>query len=182
MATQKNLGPFRIRPRGEYDDTANYRFLDLVSFNGGSYLCSNYDTIDGTSCIGVSPEDTDYWMNIAERGETGTYEMAYHTIKDLELNNSDEYIWDFNETDKVRINGVDTNVEEKLIIENVEDGYCGALLTRKSDIKLPTNSDYSIDFNYTTVINANQYYLYTFIYTDMGAGGKFIWNRTVING
>ena len=42
-----NLGPFRIRPMGIFDSSKSYRFLDLVAYNGGSYVCINMDTIDG---------------------------------------------------------------------------------------------------------------------------------------
>ena len=176
MATDKNLGPFRIRPRGEYKDNESYRFLDLVSYNGSSYLCSNYDTIDGDSCIGVIPTNTAYWMLIAEKGEVGSYEMEYMPIVKLTPNEDNKYVWNFNITDKVTIEDNPNEVANKLVINNVKNGYCGALITTKSDLVLPNNSDYSIDFNYVTITNANQYYLYTFIY----AYDRFIWNRTVI--
>ena len=177
MATTKNLGPFRIRPRGEFSSDENYRFLDLVSYEGGSYLCSNYDTIDGTAVIGVLPEGAHnseaYWQCIAKRGEPGLIEVEYLPIGDLDNNT-----WDLDITDKIYIG---KNFSDELIITNVYDGCCGAILTENSNLQLPANSDYSIDFNYTNIVNANQYYLYTFIYADMGAGSRFIWNRTVIN-
>lgn len=190
MAMEKNLGPFRIRPRGEYNDTESYRFLDLVSYNGGSYLCSRYDTIDETTCMGISPEDTDYWMCIAEKGDTGSYEMEYLPIKTLTGNDTGkyiEYIWDYNNplspnnTDKIRIDGDDkVDIDEKLIIKNdnnnLYDGCCGSIITRKSKSILPENSKFSIDFDYITIKNSNEYYLYTFIYMD----DDFIWNRSVI--
>lgn len=176
MSTVKNLGPFRIRPRGEYLSDANYRFLDLVSYNGGSYLCSNYDTIDGTACIGIAPSGNanseTYWMCIAERGEAGIIKTEYIPIKNLEGN-----VWDFNATDKIYI---DKNFNQRLEIINVQSGQCGVILTDNPELKLPMKSDYSIDFNYVT-ISSNQYYLYTFIYANIGFGDKFIWNRSVIN-
>lgn len=177
MATEKNLGVFRIRPRGKFSSDTNYRFLDLVSYNGGSYLCSNYDTIDGISCIGILPtgaHNSDlYWMSIAERGEPGLVEVEY-----LPIGNLDNNVWDFDITDKIYVEEYfDNNID----IINVYDGCCGAILTKNRNLKLPTNSDYSIDFNYINITNPNQYYLYTFIYADMGGGSRFIWNRAVIN-
>lgn len=84
MATTKNLGPFRIRPRGEFSSTEKYRFLDLVSYNGSSYLCKNDDTIDGTGAISVLPagaHNSDaYWMLSASRGEPGLIEVEYLPI------------------------------------------------------------------------------------------------------
>lgn len=177
MATTQNLGPFRIRPRGEFSSEAKYRFLDLVSYEGGSYLLINYDTIDGTAAIGILPEgahDSDaYWQCIAKRGEPGLIEVEY-----LPIGNLEDGIWDFDVTDKIYI---EESFVDVLDITNVYDGCCGAILTKNSNLKLPVNSDYSIDFNYINIVNANQYYLYTFIYADMGAGSRFIWNRTVIN-
>ena len=178
MATEKNLGPFRIRPRGKFSSEAKYRFLDLVSYKGGSYLCCNYDTIDGTAAIGILPTGASnseaYWQCVAEKGETGLVEVEY-----LPLGNLEDSIWDFEETDKIYI---EENFNNVLEIINVYNGCCGAIITGNTNLQLPENSDYSIDFNYITITDpANQYYLYTFIYADIGAGGKFIWNRTVIN-
>lgn len=177
MATTKNLGPFRVRPRGKFSSEIGYRFLDLVSYEGGSYLCSNYDTIDGTAVIGVLPTGANdseaYWMCIAEKGEPGLIEVEY-----LPIGNLENSIWDFNITDKIY---VEESFSDTINITNVYDGCCGAILTKNKNLQLPANSDYSIDFNYTNIISANQYYLYTFIYANMGAGSRFIWNRTVIN-
>ena len=177
MATTINLGPFRLRPRGEFSSEASYRFLDVVTYEGGSYWCINYDTIDGTAAIGVLPEGAHnseaYWQCIAKRGEPGLIEVEY-----LPIGNLEDGVWDFDITDKVYIEESFTDV---LDITNVYDGCCGAILTKNSNLLLPINSDYSIDFNYVTMTNSNQYYLYTFIYANMGAGSRFIWNRTVIN-
>jgi hypothetical protein len=176
MATT-NLGPFRLRPRGEWDSTVSYRYLDLVSYKGSSYVCSNYDTIDGTACINVLPtgaaNSDAYWQVSAERGEAGLIEVEYLPIGELEDN-----VWDFDETDKVYIT---ESFSDTLKISNVYDGCCGAILTKNKNLQLPENSDFSADFNYITITNANQYYLYTFIYADMGSGSRFIWNRTVID-
>ena len=70
-----NLGPYRPRPRGVFSNIEMYRYLDIVEYNGSSYININYDTIDGIACIGVSPEGENeselYWMPIAKRGEKG---------------------------------------------------------------------------------------------------------------
>ena len=177
MATTKNLGPYRLRPRGEFDPKASYRFLDWVTYQGSSYACINYDTIDGTACIGVLPEGGSnselYWQCLAKRGEPGLIEVEY-----LPIGNLEDGVWDFDITDKIY---VEESFVDTLKIINVYNGCCGAILTKNTNLLLPTNSDYSIDFNYVTITNPNQYYLYTFIYADMGAGSRFIWNRTVIN-
>ena len=60
------------------------------------------------------------------------------------------------------------------------DGCCGVIITKKN-LELPSNSDYSIDYNFITV-GTNQYYMYTFIYGKniITNTNKYIWNRTVI--
>lgn len=177
MATS-NLGPYRLRPRGEFSGTASYRFLDVVSYDGGSYMCCNYDTIDGTSCIGVLPtgelNSELYWQCLCKRGEPGLLELEYLPIKTL----GEDGVWDFDETDKVYI---PESFSKTLNIENVYEGCCGIIITTNKNLKLPANSDYSIDFDYVAIAdNANQYYMYSFVYAKMG-GNKFIWHRTVIN-
>ena len=46
-----NLGPFRLNPRGEIKPGEKYKFLDLVTYKGSSYVNINNDTIDGDECI-----------------------------------------------------------------------------------------------------------------------------------
>lgn len=187
MAETVNLGPFRIRPRGAYDGTEYYRYLDLVSYEGGSYICMNYDTIDKISCQGIPPvgahESEAYWQCVAERGERGLIEVEHLEMGDLnDLDLLTGYIWDFDVTDKIYI---DDAFDKELEIQNVYNGCIGAIITPNRNLKLPYNSDYSIDFNYMNIVSDNQYYLYTFMYTTAegvgAAGGRFIWNRTVIN-
>ena len=37
--TETDLGNISPNPRGEYDEKASYEYLDLISYQGGSYLC-----------------------------------------------------------------------------------------------------------------------------------------------
>jgi len=178
MAQDINLGKYRVRPCGDFSPTKSYEYLDLVSYEGGSYICINYDTIDGTACIGVLPEGSqnseEYWQCIAEKGDPGLLEAEYLPIGQLD----DVGVWDFSITDKVYIAA---DFTKTLTISNVREGDCGAILTRNRDLKLPVNSDYAADFYCMGITNSNQYYMYTFIYANMGAGNRFIWKRSVIN-
>jgi hypothetical protein len=169
------LGPFRVRPCGNYNPATSYRFLDLVAYNGGSYLLINQDTLDDNAdVIGVLPVGQDdselYWQCIVERGEKGETADQYYGF--IEVTDGQ---WDFSETDKITIpeGGVTT-----LNINNIYNGCCGVVLSTE-ELTLPDNSEYSIDFFYVTR-SANQYYLYTFVYGSITGDDKFIWNRTVI--
>lgn len=171
-----NLGPFRIRPRGEFISSEHYRFLDLVSYNGGSYLCCNMDTIDGVAVTGVLPEGQTkselYWQCLAHKGEKGDIGGSYNEF--IEVTDG---VWDFDRSDKIII---PESGSDDIQISNAYNGCCGIILTNK-DLSLPPNSDYSIDFNYVTC-GTNQYYMYTFVYGLFNSTSeRFIWNRTVID-
>lgn len=47
-----------VNPRGAYDSTADYNVLDLVSYQGSSYLCRE-------GCTGIAPTNTTYWQVFA---------------------------------------------------------------------------------------------------------------------
>lgn len=176
-----DLGPYRVRPRGEYNDTTIYKYLDIVTYDGGSYICSNLDTIDGDSCIGIPPTSNTeegneraklYWQCVGSRGEKGERGDTY--LNFIEVTNG---TWDYTESDKIKIPDI---APDTLDITGIEDGACGIILTKK-DLQLPYNSEFSIDFNYV-VPDATQYYMYTFVYGSfISDNKKFIWNRTVIN-
>ena len=170
-----DLGPFRIRPRGDFNPTAQYRFLDSVFYNHSSYLCINYDTIDGVACIGVAPtgeqQSEKYWTIMAE-GVKGDIAPQYDGFKELTSLN-----WDYSTTDKVYLNNT-IDVSRKLNIFNVYDGCCGMIVSDK-DLILPDNSDISTDFNYIE-LEDGEYYIYTFVYKYVNETlNRFIWNRAV---
>ena len=57
MAIQK-LGKVSIMVKGNYNSSENYEKLDLITFNGASYLCKK-------PCSGIEPipgADTEYWQ------------------------------------------------------------------------------------------------------------------------
>lgn len=174
-----NMGPYRIRPRGKFESSARYSYLDIVNYNGSSYICNNEDLIDGISVTGVLPVGEErsplYWDLIAEKGETGAVGPASDLYKSFETVTDGR--WDFKVTDKITI---PSNGSSEIEIVNVYDGCCGIIITEK-ELILPVNSDLSIDFNYV-LKGTNQYYLYTFVYGSLESNIKrFIWNRTVIN-
>ena len=174
-----NLGPFRLNPKGYFKQDEHYKYLDVVKYNGSSYMCCNYDTIDKIDCVGILPigqeQSETYWFCLAEKGEKGEKAVKYDSFINLSDNN-----WNYDLSDKVIIT-IDMVFNSHLNITNVYDGCCGVILTKNENVVLPENSDLSVDFNYMRKTSNSQYYLYTFIYGKITTSYKFIWNRTIIN-
>lgn len=63
MAT-KILGKVALTPKGEYSNATTYQSLDLITYNGGSYLALKETT-------GNLPTNNEYWQLIAEKGQDG---------------------------------------------------------------------------------------------------------------
>ena len=61
---EANKGAFT--PRGQYESNATYSLLDIVSFEGNSYLYLN-----STPATGIPVNDPDYWMLYAKKGDVG---------------------------------------------------------------------------------------------------------------
>ena len=85
MITENNyqevdLGNISFNPRGNYSDTDSYEYLDLVFFEGGSYLCK-FSNLTGVSPIaGIS---NDYWQCISIPGDiTPEYQEMYQNTMD----------------------------------------------------------------------------------------------------
>ena len=67
--TETDLGNISPNPRGEYDEKASYEYLDLISYQGGSYLCLAEPK---TIASGIAPkagQNTEVWQMIALPGE-----------------------------------------------------------------------------------------------------------------
>lgn len=75
---ETDLGNVSPNPRGEYDSTAEYEYLDLVSYKGGSYLC----TVKlGKTVTNVSPaagKNTDIWQLLTLPGNLTSEYIAMH--------------------------------------------------------------------------------------------------------
>ncbi len=79
--TETDLGNVSPNPRGEYDNAAKYEYLDLVSMQGGSYLCI---AELGQTITGIAPEagkNTEHWQCVAIPGNmTPEYTDAYGKV------------------------------------------------------------------------------------------------------
>lgn len=62
--TTKILGKVAITPKGEYNNATTYQNLDLITYQGGSYLALKETT-------GNLPTNNEYWQLIAEKGKDG---------------------------------------------------------------------------------------------------------------
>lgn len=66
MSTKVPIGKASLTPRGEYQSAVVYERLDIVSFNGDSYLY--YSLSPGA---GIPLTDTSRWMHIGSKGAKG---------------------------------------------------------------------------------------------------------------
>lgn len=64
MAQTYTLGKVSITPRGEFSPNVVYSQLDLISYNGSSYLVTQ-------SVFGIVPPNPTYYMAIGSKGDTG---------------------------------------------------------------------------------------------------------------
>lgn len=75
---ETDLGNVSLNPRGEYDDTQDYEWLDTVEYDGGSYTC----IIEvGTKVTGKAPtsgKTTDIWQVVALPGKLTPEYIAMH--------------------------------------------------------------------------------------------------------
>ena len=56
-----NAGRILIMPKGNYDASAQYEMLDLVYYNGASWIAKK-------NVSGIVPSESDYWQKMAESG------------------------------------------------------------------------------------------------------------------
>lgn len=76
--TETDLGNVSPNPRGEYNSETTYEYLDLVNYQGGSYICTVEPgkTITGTTP--VSGKDTENWQLLTLPGDLTPDYVAMH--------------------------------------------------------------------------------------------------------
>lgn len=79
--TETDLGNISLNPRGEYDSSVEYEYLDAVSYQGGSYFClAELET----TITGIAPDagrNSEHWQLIATPGDmTPEYTAAYNNV------------------------------------------------------------------------------------------------------
>ena len=76
--SETDLGNVSPNPRGEYDPETSYEYLDIVNYEGGSYLCL---AELGTTVTGVAPahgKNTDTWQLLTLPGDLTPEYIAMH--------------------------------------------------------------------------------------------------------
>ena len=72
-STIRTLGPVGFNPAGEYQEDVTYQRLDVVSYNGSSYVALK-------ETLGHEVSDTEYWQRIAEGGIHINYDATMKAI------------------------------------------------------------------------------------------------------
>jgi len=163
-----NLGKVATTPKGEYNSATTYVKLDIVTYNGSSYVCLQ-------ESVGNLPTDTEYWQLIASKGETGARGqdgqdgytpikgVDYFTQEDIESLNIPSELSELSEDTTHR---VVTDVEKETW--NNKSDFSGSYndLTDKPNIPSKT-SDLTNDSGFITdsVNNLVNYYLKNEVYT-----------------
>lgn len=114
--TKQLLGKVMVTNRGEYNSSTNYEILDIVSYNGSSYISKGNDNTD-------LPTNSNSWQLIAQKGDT--YEVNETDIKNIakqitdnansEFNtNVNTKLKEYNDNAKYKTDAYDTNASDKL--------------------------------------------------------------------
>ena len=75
---ETDLGNVSPNPRGEYDSEREYEYLDLVSYQGGSYLCTVELGETVTNVPPTSGKNTDIWQLLTLPGTLTAEYVAMH--------------------------------------------------------------------------------------------------------
>lgn len=120
--TKQILGKVMITNRGEYSSSRNYEILDVVSYNGSSYISKINDN--------ATLPTSNSWQLIAQKGDT--YEVSETDIKNIakqitdnansEFNtNVNTKLKEYNDNAKNKTDAYDTNASDKLEGYNKND-------------------------------------------------------------
>lgn len=75
MSAVTNLGKVSVTPKGTWANNTAYDILDIVAYNGSSYIA-----IQDVPSSGVPLSNTSYWLMIAEKGDGGEITSASASI------------------------------------------------------------------------------------------------------
>ena len=105
MATTKQiLGKVMVTNRGGYNSSTTYEILDIVSYNGSSYISKGNDNTD-------LPTNSASWQLLAQKGDT--YEVSETDIKNIAKQITDNANSEFNTNAKARLKEYNDNAKNK---------------------------------------------------------------------
>lgn len=109
-----DIGKVAITPRKDYKNEQTYEWLDVVTYNGASYMCIAED-----GCTGIVPTNTDYWQLLADKGHFT--EEDKEEFKKAVVEESKTEINEHTGNKKTELNNYTTELEKSL--ENELDTY-----------------------------------------------------------
>lgn len=69
MEITKVIGTVAMVPKGEYNLEENYEYLNVISYDGSSYIAKR-------ASKGVPPTNTEYWQLCSRKGDTGEVSLV----------------------------------------------------------------------------------------------------------
>lgn len=142
MAKQ-NLGRVSIVFKGEYNVNTQYEQLDVVSYNGSSYIALKLTK-------GNAPTNTEYWGVMAEKGEAtdlSLYSLISETGNKIELTiDNNTYVMSLKLKDKnnntISMGSIDLPLETMVVGASYDDEHKKIILTLKNSqtIDVPVGS------------------------------------------
>lgn len=150
-AEEIDLGKVGVTPKGNYDSTVDYEFLDVVTCDGCSYLCLK-------DCTGTEVTNTEYWQLLAKQGEKPVNGVDYNTEEEKEefkqavVEDSKTDMNNYTETKKTEL---DTHTEtKKSELDTHKSNLESAMTTTKDGlVEEIINAQDGFDENVTTKIN-----------------------------
>lgn len=104
MARTK-IGKISVTPRGAYSSTIAYERLDIVKYDGCSFLCLK-------NCTGVDTSNTEYWQEIAHKGEFTEHDKQ--EFKEAVVETSKQDINDYTNEKKTELDNKETTLENDM--------------------------------------------------------------------
>lgn len=109
-----DIGKVAITPRKDYKNEQAYEWLDVVTYDGSSYMCIAED-----GCTGIVPTNTDCWQLLADKGHFT--EEDKEEFKKAVVEESKTEINEHTDNKKTELNNYTTELEKSL--ENELDTY-----------------------------------------------------------
>lgn len=100
--------------KGNYSSTTTYEYLNVVTYDGSSYIC-----IKEEGCTGITPTNTTYWQLMAKKGEFT--EEDKEEFKQAVVQDSKTEITEHTEAKKTELDNYTTEKETSL--KNELDAY-----------------------------------------------------------